>query len=141
MDEKSWKYLPIIISFLFGRFVEVDFKKYCFVFNYSVEDYRKDITTSYKCTGRGFLVAYLLEILAMVILKILHEDDISTLTVWLWWHDPISKSDHHEWRSFGTALFIGEGDPVLSVFDLLFSQVGNLPDCKINFWDNNTKDD
>jgi hypothetical protein len=65
------------------------FEKKKFVFNYLIVDKQnKDLTTSYKCTDWGLSI-FTIEILVTLILKILYEDDILSITVWLILHDPV----------------------------------------------------
>ena len=47
------------------------------------------MTTSYKCTDQGLSIAFLLGILAVIIVKILYEDDNLNITIWLSVHDPV----------------------------------------------------
>ena len=60
----------------------------------------KDLTASYKCSGWGLSFAYSLEILAILILKILYNDDILTIVLFVYycintWREQLHPPPRH----------------------------------------------
>ena len=91
----GWQALIILTFILSSVFIfGFLFKKYCIVFNNSIEDSRLEKQhikyILQKCTDEGYLLHLQSRFYtAILILRILYEDNISTKTVYLSLHNPV----------------------------------------------------